>query len=142
MLQKDFIKKWIDKIDSSLLKKFPDDFFENEKTKEIVLPSTTLTLGAELFGFHEINDTMGNVIYQAQNFTEAKYILYASRYKLTKIKVPIKHSDISSMVLKYDNYLDLLIRAIKKDFENEFPESKSFNKISNTIFNNLRLQRY
>jgi hypothetical protein len=101
-----------------------------------------LTLGAELFGFHEINDTIGNIIYQAQNYTEAKYILYASRYKPTKIKIPAKQSDISSMVLKYDNHLDLLIRTIKKDFENEFPESKSFNKISNTIFNNLRLQRY
>jgi len=142
MQQKDFVKKWVEIIKNEILKKFPDDFLTLEETTIITLPAATLTIGSELFGSFEICDISGNLVYQANNYDEAKYLLYSNRHRPTELKLPVEGEKISHMVSQYDMHLDEIIRKIKGEFENEFPTNILFDKISNAIFNNLQLQRY
>lgn len=142
MLQKEFIQKWVNKIKAEMLKKFPDEFLREIDCVSINLPATTLTLGAEFFGFYEINDISGAIVFQVKNHTEAKYILYSNRYRPTDLKFPVDENKIGLVVSEYDNHLDSILRTIKMDFEIEFPKNPNFDRISNTVFNNLHLQRY
>ncbi|MBA4318129.1 MAG: hypothetical protein C0412_06990 [Flavobacterium sp.] len=142
MLEKDFIKMWIEKIKGEFLKNFPDDFLEGATTSDVDLPGKVLMLGPELFGTFEITDSKGNPYLLTANFTKVKYFLYANRTTPVKMKLPVEEKDITHIVKEYEKYLDSLVTMIEKDFKKNFPESKSFLSVSNHIFGTLNLLRY
>ncbi len=140
MNEKDFIKKWIEKIDNGL-KNFPNDFLSGIETYTFKMPGKPITLGSELFGVFEIVDTDGNVILQTDDYNFIKYVLYSNRFKPSEILVPNDISDISKIVKEYGSHLDLQIKEIKLELSEIIPTS-DFMKVSNQIFNSINLQRY
>jgi hypothetical protein len=142
MTQKDFQQKWIKLIKDEKLKVFPDDFVESIPTKEISLPNKNLILGPELFGSFELLDVGGNLIFNASSFTEAKFVLYANRYKPSKINLPLDDNDTAKIVKQYELHLDTILKEVEKEFKLEFPESTRFLEVSNHIFQALNIQRF
>jgi len=140
MNEKDFIKKWIEKIKLSL-PVFPIDFLAGVETENFEMPGKPITLGSELFGQYEIVDTEGNPILQTSDYSLIKYVLYSSRLKPNSIPKPIIASEISKVVKTYEVYIDNLMKEIKSDISKLLPAS-DFMRISNQIFNSLNLLRY
>lgn len=142
MTQKDFQQKWIKLIKDDKLKIFPDDFVKDIPTKEILLPSKTLILGPELFGSYELLDIDGNLVFNASSFTEAKFVLYANRYKPAKISLPLNEVDTAKIVKEYELHLDTILKEVEREFKLEFPVSTRFLEVSSHIFQALNIQRY
>ncbi len=142
MLEKDFIKIWVEKIKGEFLKNFPGDFLEGVKTSVIDLPGKVLMLGPELFGTYEVTDSKGNPCLLTTSFTKVKYYLYANRTTPVKMNLPEEEKDIIHIVKEYEKYLDSIVTMIEKDFKKNFPESKNFLPVSNQIFGTLNLLRY
>jgi glycogen synthase len=142
MNEKEFIKKWIEKISSELLKDFPNDFINDEEWKKFDMPGKSLILGPELFGTFEIIDIDDNVFFQAENIYKAKYILYANRTKPDEIKIPLSETDIKAVVKNYENHIDSIVKIIEEDLMKQSTNPHKFLRVSNSIFNNLNIQRY
>jgi len=140
MKDKEFVSKWIQKVES-MLKKFPDDFLTNIETENFQMPGKTISLGSELFGQFEIVDLNGNPILQTDDYNLIKFVLYANRLKPDSILRPKNKSDIKTVVKGYENLLDSFIKEIKIELNKVLPNS-DFLRISNQIFNALNLQRY
>lgn len=142
MLEKDFVKKWVDKIREGQLKNFPADFIEKVPAKEVDLPGKVLVLGPELFGTYELTDSKGNPFLLTTNFNRVKYFLYANRTTPLKFLLPDDDKDITNIVKEYEKHLDAIVTMMEKDFKTLFPEAKSFLSVSNQVFSTLNLQRY
>ncbi|MBU0560390.1 MAG: hypothetical protein KJ799_18735 [Bacteroidetes bacterium] len=142
MTEKEFEKKWIDQIKDGLLKFFPDDYLTDEETIEVKLPGKALTIGSEFFGSFEIVDTHGFPHFQADDYSKAKYILYANRAIPKSIKQPAQLEAIKRVVKEHEVLLDNLVKEIAKDFKQCFPDSPRIHNCTNNIFAALNLQRY
>jgi hypothetical protein len=140
MNEKEFVKKWVEKI-KEVLPVFPDDFINGVETQIFNMPGKPITLGSELFGQFEIVDTDGNSILQTDDYSFIKYVLYSNRIKPSEIIVPKEKSDISKVVKTYEAKLDMFIKEIKSELNKVLPTS-DFMKISKQIFNSLNLLRY
>jgi len=141
MTEKEFINKWIEKIENELLKKFPDDFIYGFKTELLDLPGKPLTIGSELFGQYEVIDIEGNPFIQTDDYNFVKYILYSNREKPISIKKPQSNTDLTTAIKRYENLLDSIIKEMKKDHQNKFKPER-FLKVSNSVFTTLNLRRY
>lgn len=141
MTQKEFILNWYNKISGEGLKVFPADFITTEKLSSISLPAKTLVLGSELFGKYEITTVDGIPAIQADDYIYAKYILYANRTKPISINIPAEHESIKNTVLKYEEYLDSIIKRIENDFKKRFPDSPDIYTAVNQILNKLNITR-
>ena len=141
MTEKEFIKKWVTEI-GGLLKTFPEDFIDNTQCEKMKLPGKSLVQGSELFGSYEILDTEGNPFTQVSDQYKLKYILYANRNKPSEIFIPKEEDKIKSAVKNYETHIDSFLIGIEKEYKNDFPTSKNFKEISNSIFYNLNIQRY
>ena len=140
MSEKDFISKWIGKIETSL-PKFPDDYVNNIETENHKMPGKPITLGSELFGQFEIVDLDGNPVIQTDNYSLIKYVLYANRLKPASILKPIDENNIAKVVKEYEAQLDSIVKEIKTEISKLLPAS-DFLRVSNQIFNSLNLKRY
>lgn len=140
--EKEFVNKWIKLLSEEGIKKFPDDFIDDNDAVLLELPKQTLMLGKEFFGAYEILTTSGESVYQAGNINEAKFIIYASRKRSGQVLLPSLNEDVVSAVKKYDIYIDSILSKVEKDFKKEFPNPKNFITISNDIFKVLNLIRY
>ena len=142
MLEKDFVKIWVEKIKGGILKDFPADFINGIPVQEIELPGKMLILGPELFGTFELTDSKGNPFLHTTNFSKVKYYLYANRTTPLKMMLPEDEEAISKTVKDYEKHLDAIVTMMEKEFKANFPDSKSFNSVSNLVFSTLNLQRY
>ncbi len=140
MNERDFVSKWIEKIESNF-QKFPNDFVDDIETENYDLPGKPITLGSELFGQYEIVDLDGNPVLQTDDYNFIKYILYANRLKPRSIPKPISTTEIARVVKEYESQLDSIVKEIKNELKNLLPTS-DFLRVSNQIFNALNLQRY
>jgi translation initiation factor IF-2 len=75
------------------------------------------------------------------NESEAKYVVYASRDRKNKIKIPRDSTLIKNTVEDYENYLDQLLHDIKKDYLKKINNGKNLSSVSNEIFKKLNLTR-
>ncbi|MCK9279764.1 MAG: hypothetical protein M0P71_04020 [Melioribacteraceae bacterium] len=141
MTEKNFTEYWLKEIRGNL-KKFPDQFLEGISSETKLLPGKILVLGPELFGSYEIIDSDGNPVLQTDDFSKAKYFLYASMYRPKELQIPLDHKQINEVVRDYEKHVDGFLQMMEKEFKEKFPESKKFNSISNHIFNSLSLSRY
>lgn len=141
MTKKEFVDFWKSKLLAEGIKIFPDDFLDNVETLEKKIPATTLILGSELFGSYEVITTTGEVIFQADNFIEAKYYVYSSQQRKSQIKFPADKNLIPLIVKKYEQYIDNIITEITKDFKKSFSDTKEINPVSE-ILKALKLVRY
>lgn len=142
MLEKDFVKIWVEKIKGGILKNFPADFIPGIPASEVELPGKMLILGPELFGTFELTDSKGNPFLHTTNFSMVKYYLYANRTTPVKMLLPDDEETVSKVVKDYEKHLDAIVTMMEKEFKVLFPDSKSFNSVSNLVFSTLNLQRY
>ncbi len=142
MTEKEFISSWTSRINSEGIKYFPDDFIQLNEFDEVGLPGKALVIGQEFFGSYEILSIDGSLILQAENHSKAKYIIYANRLKPAKIKIPKQEKIVKDSVLKYEEYLDGIIKKIEADYKKNFPASKTYGDVTNNILRMLNLTRY
>ncbi|MCF6270466.1 MAG: hypothetical protein L3J41_12195 [Melioribacteraceae bacterium] len=140
MSEKDFINKWIEKIESNF-RIFPNDFTNSIETENYEMPGKPIALGSELFGQFEIVDLDGNQVLQTDNYNFIKYILYSNRLKPLSIPKPKDETEIKGVVKEYEAQLDSIMKEIRSELTKLIPTS-DFLRISNQIFSALNLQRY
>lgn len=141
MDEKEFISFWTQQLSLDKIKKFPDDFFENEEITTFPLRTKSLLMGQEFFGEYELTDVSGAEVLKTDSYEKAKYFIYASRSKPDFVNVPKEEKKLKEMVLNYEIYLDSIIRKIEFDFQNKFHASKSFTEVLNKILTRLNLIR-
>ena len=141
MNEADFIFSKSKEFSLSGIKNFPIDFIQTKKLSETEVPDKVLVLGKEFFGSFEVTSATGDFLMTFTNESEAKYIVYASRNRKTKIKIPQELASINKAVADYEKYLDELLQDIKKDYLRKINNGKNFTSVSNEIFKKLNLTR-
>jgi hypothetical protein len=141
MTEKEFASFWVEKIKGEL-KIFPDDFLNNWKTEEVILPPKTLFLPSPLFNSYQIIDDAGETFYSTDEHFKAKFIMYVNRYKPSLVKIPVEDLHIYEAVRDYEKHLDSFLKKMEADFKQNFQNPKGFKRISIQIFNTLNLIRY
>ncbi len=141
MSEADFIFSKSKELALTGLKNFPIDFIRTKELTEISVPEKVLVLGKEFFGSYEVSSATGDFVLTFSNEYEAKYIVYASRNRKSKIYLPQELTFIKRSVDDYENYLDSLLLDIKKDYEKKINNGKSLGSVSNEIFKKLNLTR-
>lgn len=137
-----FIENWISKVQSSGIRQFPLHFIDESQLDIVSIPIKTLVIGQEFFGAYEIITTDGESVYHANNYDEAKFIVYSSKERNGKSYLPKDRSMTKTLVDSYNNYLDALLAQIKNDYKKNFKDGKNVNGVSNEIFKKLNLIRY
>ena len=142
MTESEFISNISKEILSEGLKEFPPSFAAfNDKT-EIKLRGKTLIIGKEFFGKYEIITTDGSSIYNADNYSQAKFIVYANREKPSSVYIPNNSKVLNDAVTAYEKYLDSIIKKIETEYKMNFPAGKNSKTVVNEIFKILNLIRY
>jgi hypothetical protein len=140
--EKEFINKSKLKISNERLKVFPDDFLKNENCNEFELKEKSLIIGEEFFGKHEVLDIEGNIFLQVDDYYQAKYLVYASRKKVNKVRIPNNISELKSILNEYEKYLDSILIKIQSDYKKTFKSNANLHSVTNEIFHSLNLTRY
>ena len=141
MNEKDFIFSKSRELYLIGIKNFPIDFINAKNFNVIEVPVKELVLGKEFFGSFEVSTIAGDFALTFSNSYEAKYIVYASKNRTNRIKVPKDSDSIKSAVDSYEKYLDQLLQEVKKDYITRFSNGKNFTSVSNEIFKKLNLTR-
>ena len=141
MTEKDFISEEIGRLKNEGIKNFPVDFSNNFEMTELETPGKTLFMGNNIFGHYEIITSDGTPVFQFDNLSKAKYIVYSSINSSKKIQIPADEAGIKIIVGNYEKYLDSLLISIQEDFKKEFPLSQNQHSVSNEIFRKLNLVR-
>ncbi len=141
MSEADFIFSKSKELSLSGIKNFPIDFLNLKDYSEIEVPNKVLVLGKEFFGSFEVSSATGDFVISFTNESEAKYVVYASKDRKSKIKIPNNSDSLKNTVESYENYLDGLLNDIKKDYQKKFNSGKNFTSVSNEIFKKLNLTR-
>ncbi len=141
MSEKEFITSSASKLASDGIKNFPRDFIELKEHTELKLPGKTLLIGEEFFGKYEIHTAEGNSVFHAENYQQAKYILYTNRETPHLIHLPVNDTELKAGVQKYELYLDNIIKNIEADYKKSFPDQKNSKLVANEIFKLLNLVR-
>jgi len=139
--ESDFIFSKTRELSLSGIKNFPIDFYNLKNFTEIDVPDKVLVLGKEFFGSYEVSSTSGDFVMTFSNEFEAKFIVYASRNRKNKIKIPRDSESIENAVEEYEKYLDMLLQDIRKDYLKKINNGKNFSSVSNEIFKKLNLIR-
>ena len=142
MTEKEFILKLSKEIISEGLKNFPSDFISFENEIEIKLPGKALIIGKEFFGKYEIITTDGSSIYNADDYYQAKFIVYSNRKQPKSIFIPEDSKIIKEAVTGFESYLDSLIKKIETSYKENFSNGKNAKEAVNEIFKVLNLIRY
>lgn len=141
MNEADFIFSKSKEFQLAGIKEFPLDFIDKKNLSEIEVPDKVLVLGKEFFGSYEVTSATGDFVLSFTNESEAKYIVYGSRNRKNKIKIPRDQVSIQKSVDEYEKYLDKLLLEIKNDYLRKFNNGKNFTSVSNEIFKKLNLAR-
>lgn len=141
MTEKEFISQEINRIKKDGIKIFPADLINNFETTKLETPGKTLFMGNNIFGQYEIITSDGSPVFQVDNLSKAKYIVYSSFIPGNKIPIPSDKNDIKIIVENYEKYLDSLLIKIREDFVKEFSLSQNKLSVSNEIFRKLNLVR-
>jgi len=137
----DFIFSKSKELSLSGVKNFPLDFINTNKLNEVDVPDKMLVLGKEFFGSFEVSSPNGDFIMTFTNEYEAKYIVYSSQNRKSRIKIPADLTSTKKSVEDYEKYLDQLLREIENDYQKKINHGKNFTSVSSQIFKKLNLTR-
>ena len=141
MSEQDFIFSKSKELSLAGIKNFPIDFNNSKNNSEIEVPDKVLILGKEFFGSFEVSSATSDFVMTFTNESEAKYVVYASRNRKSKIKIFNDLALIKKTVEDYEKYLDELLQDIKKDYLKKINNGKNLTSVSNEIFKKLNLIR-
>lgn len=141
MSEADFIFSKSKELQLTGIKEFPVDFIDKKNLSEKEVPDKVLVLGKEFFGSYEVTSATGDFVLTLTDESEAKYIVYASRNRKNKIKIPRDQESIKKSVDEYEKYLDDMLLNIRNDYLKKFNNGKNFTSVSNEIFKKMNLTR-
>lgn len=141
MDEKNFIAAWIQTLNSESIKSFPKDFNVVGECKIYNLPRRGLLIGKEFFGEFELLDAEGTAVLRVDSYEKAKFIIYANKNKPDSVYVPHNNSATKEINIKYEMYLDSIIKRIDQDYKKNFPGLKNFAVLLDQIFKHLNLTR-
>jgi hypothetical protein len=142
MNEREFINFWVSKLASNGIKKFPSDFVTlNENVIEFRLPGKTLLIGEEFFGKYEILTTDGSSVLHAENYFQAKGLIYSNRTTPGIVFLPADDVYLKKAVQSYELYLDSIIKEIENNYKKSLPEDGNSKNVVNEIFKQLNLVR-
>ena len=141
MNESDFIFSKSKELSLSGIKNFPLDFINTNKLNEVDVPDKMLVLGKEFFGSFEVSSPNGDFNMTFTNEYEAKYIVYASQNRKSRIIIPAELTSTKKCVEDYEKYLDQLLREIENDYQKKIKLGKNFTSVSSQIFKKLNLTR-
>lgn len=141
MNEKQFIEKWVEKIENNLLTKFPVNYIKEIETKIFKLPGRSFSITSELFGQYELMDIDENKVIQTEDYYLVKFLLYSNRTKPNSVLIPIERDEVKATVKKYEKLLDSIIKDVMGNIKIVLPNSDPL-KLSNQIFNLINLKRY
>ena len=143
MTEKEFIQKWAQKIYDENTVVFPfEKADESAYTEEIHLPQKNLMIGGSFFDNYEIITPLGETVYQAEDYDQAKFIVYASRTRPESISIPLNKEKLKDIITSYEQQIDNLFKAILKDFKRELPQGIDGTDTANSIFRLANIVRY
>lgn len=140
--EKEFITKTVETLTKKGIRIFPDEYVSSSGMKTISVPAKILIMGEEFFGSYEILSADRKVVHQTSTYSEAKYLIYASRKKAAEITIPVNEEEIKQAVLQYEKYLDSIMKEIVSLYKKTFPEGKNSLFVMNEILMILNLVRY
>lgn len=135
------VKEIIDKLKAEELKKFPNDFLNNVDCIEEIIPNKTLIISSELFGQYEIRTSDGEFFKMVDDIFTAKYYVYYSLLRKTKLKIPSAKSDLEKIVKEYEKYFDTVVRVIDNQLD-RYGQTSNKLKLTNEIIQSLNLIRF
>jgi hypothetical protein len=135
------VKEVTQNILSAGLKKFPDDFLNDIKCFEELVPNKILVLTSEFFGHYEIKTSDGEVFKMVDNLYLAKYYIYSSAQRKSTIKIPVDESELKKVVKDYEKYFDEIVRTIDRLIEKLGGDTNKL-KLTNEIINSLNMIRF
>lgn len=135
------VKEIMDKLKAEELKKFPNDFLNNVDCIEEIIPNKTLIISSELFGQYEIRTSDGEFFKMVDDIFTAKYYVYSSLLRKTKLKIPSAKSDLEKIVKEYEKYFDTLVKTIENQLNKSGFASDKL-KLTNEIIQSLNLIRF
>lgn len=141
MNEADFIFSKSKELSLTGIKNFPIDFINTKGLSEIEVPEKVLVLGKEFFGSYEVSSATGDFVLTLSSQAEAKYLVYASRNRTSKIKKPGDQKLTEKAVEEYEKYLDRILFEIKKEYQRKINNGKNVTSVSNEIFKKLNLVR-
>lgn len=135
------IKEIIEKIKTTGLKTFPDDFLYNANCTEEIIPNKILIITAEFFGQSEIKTSDGEFFKMVDDINLAKYYVYSSSQRKSILKIPVDKLTLIKAIEAYEKYFDSLVKMIDSEINNSgFNVNKM--KITNDIIHSLNLTRF
>ncbi len=135
------LKKITERIKSSELKVFPDDFLSSSNYYNETIPDKILVIASELFGHFEIKTSDGEFFKMVDDIHLAKYYVYSSLQRKSSLKIPTEDSTLKSIIADYEKYFDNLVKMIDTEINNSGLNINKM-KITNEIIHSLNLTRY
>lgn len=143
MTEKEFIQRWAQKIYDGKLVDFPLGKIEGtDYSENISLPKKNLMIGSSFFDSYEIITPFGETVYQAEDYDQAKFIIYASRTKPESISIPLNKEKVKEIISAYETKIDKLFKDIIKDFRKELPQGIDGTDTANSVFRLANIIRY
>lgn len=135
------IKEITDKIKSTGVKKFPDDFIDDVKYSKEIIPEKILLIASELFGQYEIKTSDGEFFKMVDDINLAKYYVYSSLQRKSVLKIPSENSVLIKIIAEYEKYFDNLVKTIQAEIIASGLNVNNM-RITNNIIHNLNLARF
>lgn len=117
----ELIKKQVEEeVVPNGLREFPESFLLSKKKlkfKEIQVNGKFLKIGKHFFGSYEIVDVNNEIIYTADSYDIANYIINANKIGEYIISIPNSKIDITKAIIKYEKYIkDTYKKIVKRAF--------------------------
>jgi hypothetical protein len=121
-------------IDTSKLKKFPDEYISNYECEIRKVPAGLPEMGSDLKGFFVKIDEKR---ISCSSSDEAKWIYYAVLNGITSIKIPKNKKAMKDILKEYTSTFKKIENEIKNKLEGYIPDRKLREKVKNIIYKKI-----
>lgn len=120
-IPEELAKGIVREIETSTLKRFPDEYLGDYNYKIVHIPKGGVEVGSNLHGFF-VN--IGGERIDCSSPDEAKYLQFAALNGITEVKIPVCRKTMKKLVRKYGRMYKKLEREIKQRLEEAVPDRK------------------
>jgi len=121
-------------IDTSDLKKFPEDYIEGEECREIEVPEGKPEAGSDLHGFFV---KIGDARIECSSQAEAKYIEYAVMNGNARIRIPKDERAIKNAVECYGSAFNKLKKDVSIYTRKTIKNNKLREKVESVVLRKI-----
>ena len=126
-------------IDTSELKKFPDDYIGDEECREIEVPKGKPEVGSDLHGFFV---KIGDARIECGSQEEAKYIEFAVMNGNTRIRIPKVERAIKKAVGSYGSVYNKLKGDVSAYTKGTIQNNKLREQVEAVVWERIKIKAY